>query len=48
MSREWQSYLGDVKAAANKVLVFTAGMSRDSFLGKVQRSSMVPRPWLRS
>ena len=31
MSREWQSYLDDVKTAANKVLVFTAGMNRDSF-----------------
>jgi len=31
MSREWQSYLDDVKTAANKVLVFTAGMTRDSF-----------------
>ena len=31
MSREWQSYLADVRTASDKVLVFTAGMNRDSF-----------------
>jgi uncharacterized protein with HEPN domain len=31
MSRDWQSYLADVRTAADKVLLFTAGMDRDSF-----------------
>ncbi len=31
MSRDWQSYLADVRTASDKVLLFTAGMDRDSF-----------------
>ena len=31
MSRDWQSYLADVRTASEKVLLFTAGMDRDSF-----------------
>ncbi len=31
MSRDWQSYLSDVRTASEKVLLFTAGMDRESF-----------------
>ena len=31
MSRDWQTYLADVKTASDKVLLFTAGMDCDSF-----------------
>jgi uncharacterized protein with HEPN domain len=33
MSREWQSYLADIKTASEKVTRFTAGMDREAFFG---------------
>jgi uncharacterized protein with HEPN domain len=33
MSREWQAYLADIRAACEKVAQFTAGMDRDAFFG---------------
>jgi uncharacterized protein with HEPN domain len=31
MSREWSSYLADIRTACEKVTLFTAGMDRESF-----------------
>ena len=31
MSRNWQTYLADIRTACEKVLQFTAGMDRDAF-----------------
>ena len=33
MSREWRSYLADIRTACEKVSRFTAGMDRDAFFG---------------
>lgn len=31
MSREWQTYLDDIRTACEKILNFTSGMDRDAF-----------------
>ena len=33
MSRDWQSYLADMRTACEKISLFTAGMDRDAFFG---------------
>ena len=31
MSRDWQTYLADIRTASGKIIQFTAGMDRDAF-----------------
>jgi uncharacterized protein with HEPN domain len=33
MSRDWQTYLADIRTACEQVIQFTAGMDRDAFFG---------------
>jgi uncharacterized protein with HEPN domain len=33
MSRDWRSYLADIRTACGKVEAFTAGMDREAFFG---------------
>jgi uncharacterized protein with HEPN domain len=33
MSRDWQSYLAEMRTACEKISLFTAGMDRDAFFG---------------
>jgi uncharacterized protein with HEPN domain len=33
MSRDWQTYLADIATACDKIISFTAGMSREAFFG---------------
>jgi len=45
MSREWQTYLADIRTACEKVAEFTAGMDRETFLGLADRQRMPQVEW---